>query len=106
MNKRTPPWNYLRCRTWVSNLASLPKSRKNRSIPEDSRSSWASPGRPLTKNDALPLLRRTVADGLAEPFLLDADAGLAFAGDACLPKGTPGGIEAAWTSGTALGAAL
>lgn len=47
-----------------------------------------------------------VAAGLASPYLRDADAGLAWAGDGCMPKGMPSGIEAAWTSGNALGKAL
>ena len=47
-----------------------------------------------------------VADGLASPYLRDKDAGLAWAGDGCVPNGVPSGIEAAWTSGNALGKAL
>jgi len=47
-----------------------------------------------------------VAKGFRKRFLLDAEAGLAWAGDACLPTGVAPGVEAAWRSGTALGAAL
>ena len=47
-----------------------------------------------------------VYKGLRKPYLLDAEAGLAWAGDGCVPAGAGVGIEAAWNSGTALASTL
>lgn len=47
-----------------------------------------------------------VQAGIRERFLHDEDAGLAWAGDGCTPTKGVEGVEAAWRSGTALGATL
>ena len=44
--------------------------------------------------------------GLSGPFLLDEDAGLAWAGDAGADPEGARGVEAAWLSGRALGRRL
>lgn len=64
-------------------------------------------GAPVRRAYAHRWLMARVAKGLKQPFLLDAEAGLAWAGDACMPTRAKGsGVEAAWRAGTALAAAL